>query len=240
MFPVKHKKIILTPMDKKNNKGLFITLEGGEGCGKSTQSKLLSNYLLSHDIACILTREPGGTASAEAIRALLVNQNSDYDFLPTTELLLHNAARYEHLHKTILPALDNKISVICDRFYDSTLAYQVYGHGLPLAQAESIQQNIINNIKPDITFILDIETEAGLKRANKRIIEATKQLQKEDRYEAFGLEFHKKVREGFLQIAQKEPDRCIIIDATQSITKIHNEIIAKIENFLYYDIKLSR
>ena len=205
--------------------GLFITLEGGEGCGKTTQAELLKEYFERQSKEVILTREPGGTKSAEEIRELLVKGDSN-KLLGTTETLLHYAARYEHLEKLIKPSLSEDKVVISDRFFDSTIAYQGYGHKQDIKKIESIQSNVIGEFTPDITFIFDIEVEKGLKRAGKRFDESLFD-DHEDRYENMGLEFHKRVRQGFLDIAKENPDRCVIINAGGSQENVHKDIIER-------------
>lgn len=207
--------------------GLFITLEGGEGCGKTTQAELLKEYFERQSKEVILTREPGGTKSAEEIRELLVKGDSN-KLLGTTETLLHYAARYEHLEKLIKPSLSEDKVVISDRFFDSTIAYQGYGHKQDIKKIESIQSNVIGEFTPDITFIFDIEVEKGLKRAGKRFDESLFD-DHEDRYENMGLEFHKRVRQGFLDIAKENPDRCVIINAGGSQENVHKDIIEKLK-----------
>lgn len=198
------------------NKGFLISFEGGEGSGKSTQSKLLFNYLQKQGIEAILTREPGGCDNAETIRSLLVSGNIDWNGL--TEAILHNAARSEHIEKTIKPALDNKKIVITDRFKDSTLVYQGYGHGENIEDIKKLNDIASKNIDPDLSLIFDIDVDRGLARAGKR-------NDNEDRYEKLGIDFHKKIREGFLEIYKENKDRCVLINAEKSIEELHQEIL---------------
>lgn len=199
----------------------FITFEGGEGSGKSTQSKLLFEFLKNSGVNVILTREPGGSPEAEKIRELLVTGDKNrWD--KTSETLLFYAARRNHVENLIKPALANNTIVICDRFNDSTIAYQGYGHGFNLNEIEQLTKISIGNFKPDITFIVDITPEDGLKRADKRIELAQSN---ENRFETLGLEFHKKLRQGFLQIAKQEPERCKVIDGSKSVEEIHQQIL---------------
>lgn len=197
----------------KESKALFITLEGGEGVGKSTLQKSLYRDLSERGYEVILTREPGGTNGAELIRNLLVTGDKDR-WNAISEMCLFYAAREDHLDKLIRPALnDNKI-IICDRFFDSTRAYQ----GI-LGQNEAnimkvLEDNIVGPTMPNITLILDIEIETGLKRANNR-------GDNEGRFESKGLKFHENLRNAFLNIAKNEPERCKIIDANQSQDKVH-------------------
>ena len=182
----------------------FITLEGGEGAGKSTQINLLSEKLAAQKIKHISTREPGGTPEAENIRELLLSGAKDrWD--PIAELLLMFAARREHCRRTIWPALETGQWVLCDRFADSTMAYQGYAQGAGRAAVEQIQAVTLHQFAPDLTIILDVPVDAGLARAKSR--GATNRLDNMDR------EFHQAVRDGFLDIARREPDRCVVIDA---------------------------
>lgn len=182
----------------------FITLEGGEGAGKSTQIKLLAGRLMDEGIKHITTREPGGTPEAEKIRELLLTGTKDrWD--PVTELLLMFSARREHCRRTIWPALESGQWVLCDRFTDSTMAYQGYAQGVGRAAVEQIQNVTLHQFAPDLTIILDVPVDAGLARAKSR--GATNRLDDMDH------EFHQAVRDGFLDIARREPDRCVVINA---------------------------
>lgn len=202
-------------------RGLFITFEGGEGAGKSTQVGLLATALQDRGIACVRTREPGGSPGAEDIRALLVHgETGRWD--PISELLLHFAARHDHVVKVIEPALADGKWVICDRFTDSTMAYQGYGQGMDPAVVEELHRTAVGDLWPDTTFVLDISVTDGLQRTASRGGE-------DHRYERMGNEFHVKLREGFLEIARKNPGRCTVIDATQPIEAIHREIMSVIE-----------
>ncbi len=215
-------------MPTSPNRGRFITLEGGEGAGKSTQLRRLNAALNSSDLtgeinqsallardlmkkispdtpSILKTREPGGSPGAEEIRALLVNgEPGRWSCL--TEALLHFAARRDHVERTIWPALDAGYWVVCDRFFDSTMAYQGYGLGLDHGVIKSLRQITLGNFQPDLTVILDIDVEIGLKRAVAR-------HGGEDRYEKMDLAFHQRMREGFLEIANQEPRRCVVVDA---------------------------
>ena len=187
------------------SKGHFITLEGGEGAGKSTQIKRLATVLEGAGIKAITTREPGGAPGAEEIRNLLVNGNTDR-WAPMAEVLLHTAARAEHLDKTVMPALKDGSWVISDRFSDSTMAYQGYGHGVDKGVIENIHHDAFGDFKPDLTLIIDISPDAGLARAGARGDEG------EDRYERMGDGFHQRIRAGFLEIAKSDPKRCVVIN----------------------------
>jgi dTMP kinase len=187
--------------------GKFITFEGGEGAGKSTQCALLAGRLESSAVEVIVTREPGGTESAEAIRALLVDGAVDrWDAV--SEALLHSAARRAHLVELIWPALDRGAWVICDRFADSTMAYQGYAMGLGRAAVETLNKTVFDDFSPDLTVILDLPVDRGLARAAER--------GGGDRYERMGHAFHQTLRDAFLDIAAREPGRCGIVDGTQA------------------------
>lgn len=200
--------------------GRFITFEGGEGAGKSTQVRLLAESLRGRKHEVVLTREPGGADGAEAIRTLLVSGAVDrWD--ARTEALLHSAARRDHLVKTVWPALERGAWVVCDRFADSTLAYQGYGHGLDRALIDQLAEVTMGRFRPDLTLILDLPVEEGLKRAGGR-------GGAEDRYERMGLDFHQRLRQGFLAIATAEPRRCAVIDAARPPEVVHQDILEAI------------
>jgi dTMP kinase len=186
--------------------GRFITLEGGEGAGKSTHVDLLIESLDAAGITAVKSQEPGGgSAEAEKIRALLVEGDvGRWD--PVAEALLHSAARRDHLVNIVWPALELGHWVVSDRFADSTMAYQGYGHGLDRAAIEQLYEITVGDFRPDLTIVLDLPAEEGLKRAGKR-------GGNEDRYERMGLDFHERLRDGFLDIARREPERCVVIDA---------------------------
>ncbi|HWY61445.1 MAG TPA: dTMP kinase [Rhizomicrobium sp.] len=185
--------------------GFFITLEGGEGVGKSTQIKRLAAALTQKNIAVVTTREPGGSPGAEEIRGLLVNgAPGRWDAL--TETLLVYAARADHVKRTIGPALLAGTWVICDRFADSTYAYQGAGRGLQRETIRRIDSVVLDDFKPDLTLMLDLDVETGLKRANAR-------GPLESRFEKFDRDFHERLRQAFLDIARRNPDRCQLIDA---------------------------
>ncbi len=184
--------------------GLFITLEGGEGAGKSTAAAGLAILLRAEGREVVLTREPGGTPGAEAIRALLLG---DVPLDPLAQTLLHFAARADHVRHLIRPALARGAVVICDRYYDSTMAYQAYGQDVPLATVEALIR--LNGLDPDITFLLDLPPELALARLTARASGS-------DRYEAMGPEFFARVDDGFKAIAAAAPARVISIDAAQA------------------------
>jgi len=190
-------------------RGRFITLEGGEGAGKSTQQRRLAAWLRGHGRDVVETREPGGSPGAEDIRRLLVTGAAGrWDAM--TEALLHFAARRDHLRQTIEPALARGSWVVCDRFADSTMAYQGYGHGLGRAPVEALYALAVGALKPDLTLVLDLPVDEGLARAGRRNGSAG---QGEDRYERMDLAFHQRLRDGFHDIVAREPGRCVLIDA---------------------------
>lgn len=200
--------------------GKFITFEGGEGTGKSTQTVLLADYLNDRGHSVILTREPGGSDGAELIRALLVSGEVTR-WSPLTEVLLLYAARAEHWQKVIEPALARGDWVICDRFADSTLAYQGYGHGVDRVFINKLYATVIGARQPDWTFVFDLDPKVGVQRALKRHTS-------ENRFENMDMVFHERLREGFLKIAHLNPNRCHVVDAAQSIYAIHREIACKV------------
>jgi dTMP kinase len=194
------------------SRGSFITLEGGEGTGKSSQMPLLASALSATGLEIVATREPGGAPGAEEIRKLLVNgEVGRWDAL--SELLLYVAARREHVVRTIEPALARGAWVLCDRFADSTIAYQGYGHGLGREACESAHRIALGTFAPDLTLILDLPVEIGLARAAGR-------AGAETRYERMDLAFHARLRAGFLEIARTAPGRCRVIDARGSLAEV--------------------
>lgn len=209
-----------------SNKGKFITFEGGEGVGKSTQVKRLFEKLTQKGIECQLTREPGGSAGAEEIRELLVKGGTD-KWHPMTEALLHNAARAEHLECTIRPAIEQGKWVISDRYVHSTLAYQGYGQGVDLETLLKMHEISTGNYWPDLTVILDGQE---LDRAMEREEE---NVDKEDRYERMGSAFHIKLQQSFLDIAKNNADRCIVLSARGTIDevadRVWNAVLLKLE-----------
>jgi len=185
----------------------FVTLEGGEGAGKSTQAKRLAEKLEARGIACVLTREPGGSAGAEAIRKLLV-EGARERWDGKTETLLVFAARADHLARTIEPALNDGKWVISDRFTDSTYAYQGAGRGVSHPFIAELERLVVGNVRPDLTLILDVDPEQGLSRTAHR-------THAETRFEQFGPDFHTRLRAYFLDIARKNPSRYTVIDTSR-------------------------
>jgi dTMP kinase len=211
-------------------RGKFITFEGGEGSGKSTQAKLLAERLKQVGISSSITREPGGSPSAEDIRKLLVS-GSVARWDPLTELLLHTAARREHLRNLIQPVLSRGVWLISDRFVDSTMAYQGYGLGLGRALVETLHKIIADDFMPDLTLVLDIPTETGVSRAKARsqaLKAKNPDMKTEDRYERMAGPFHRRLRRGFLDIAKHEPERCRVIDASGSIEEVAAKVWAAV------------
>ena len=203
---------------------LFITFEGGDGSGKSTQVNLLKDYLDNLNFETIKTREPGGTPSAEILRDLLTTGEVE-KWTPMSEALLMWASRYEHLIQVIEPALNSGKNVICDRFYDSTYAYQGVAHNLGIDNMEKLKKIIIGDIEPDITFVLDIDPKVGLKRSLDR-------SNQENRFESYNIDFHNKIRSAFLEIAKKNKNRCVVVDASLNEQEINNLIITVIDNLI--------
>lgn len=201
---------------------LFITFEGGEGCGKSLQSRILYRKLAQLAIPAILIREPGGTPLGERIRYML-KQACEIPISPLTELLLFNASRSQLVSDVIQPSLREGKIVICDRFVDSTISYQSYGRGLDIDVVKDISRIASQGIKPDLTFLLDVPPEVGLSRKGSI---------SNDRFDKETIVFHQKVREGFLILASAEPQRWIKIDSTLSKSQISGLIWDKVSQTL--------
>lgn len=200
--------------------GKFITVEGGEGSGKSTQLRCLSAALASRGIACLLTREPGGCPGAEQIRRLLV-EGATGRWRPLTEALLHYAARVEHVALTIHPAVARGDWVLSDRFADSTMAYQGYGHGLGAETIAALHRLALGTMQPDLTLVFDLPVKEGLDRAKAR-------GGGEDRYERMDLGFHERLRQGFLAIAAQAPERCVVVDASGDVETVAGRVWAAV------------
>jgi dTMP kinase len=205
------------------SKGLFISFEGGEGSGKTTQINRLADYLTKQGYSVTTTREPGGTPEGEAIRNVLV-QREGGNWLPMSEVLLLYAARYMHVEKVIKPALAEGKIVISDRFADSTLAYQGYGHGMYHDSIRAVEALTIGAFKPDLTYILDIDVKTGLARSNKQLATQKGYEKTEDRFERMEIKFHERVRQGFLNIAKSDTARCRVINAKQDIEMLFGAI----------------
>jgi len=206
------------------SRGKFITFEGGEGAGKSTQVKRLAEALRAEGHSVVTTREPGGAPGAEDIRKLLVEgEPGRWD--PLTEAILHFAARREHLARTVLPALDRGDWVISDRFADSTMAYQAYGQGVPAEKIAALYREVVGDLRPDLTIVLDLPPEQGLRRASTRAAEAT-------RYEQMDIAFHNKIREAFLDIARREPARCVVISTSAAPEEVAATVLETVRTRL--------
>lgn len=198
----------------------FISFEGGDGSGKTTQVKLLEEYLLGRGEACVSTREPGGTELGKMIRQVLLKAGEEAISSPA-EAFLYLADRAQHVQTVILPALADGKIVLCDRFMDSTVAYQGYGRGIDLALLRQLNGMASRDVAPDLTFLLDCPVEVGLGRVRRK-----------DRFEREEIAFHQKVRLGFAELAREEPRRIRVLDATRSVAQIHEEIRAFVERKL--------
>lgn len=202
----------------------FITFEGGEGAGKSTQIRLLSAHLDRAGVRHHVTREPGGSPGAEEIRGLLVN-GAPERWSALSETLLFYAARVDHWQRVIEPALRAGTTVLCDRFSDSTIAYQAYAGGMKRQQIEALHDLVLPGVQPDLTIILDLPPQEGLRRATNR-------AGGEARFEAKGLAFHEHLRTGFLDIASRHAARCAVLDAARSIEDISADVVATVRQRL--------
>lgn len=201
----------------------FITFEGGDGTGKTTQLKALESHLQSKGCSCVSTREPGGTSLGKLIRQVLLEVGKQAIASPT-ELFLYLADRAQHVQEVILPAIDGGKIVLCDRYTDSTLAYQGYGRGIDLDLLRQLNQFANRGVKPDLTLLLDCPVELGLSRTAQRQSNAGSARGREDRFEREKVEFHEKVRAGFLAMARAEPERFRVIDAARPMEQVSREI----------------
>lgn len=197
-------------------RGRFITFEGGEGAGKSTQAKRLVARLAVDGRETVLTREPGGSPGAESIRDLVLRGDADR-WSPVTETLLMYAARRDHIERVIRPALARGAWVICDRFADSTRAYQGAAGGTPAGLIEALERHVLGDVRPDLTLVFDLPPEIGLSRAEAR-------AGSEMRFESKGEDFHRRLREAFLAIAEAEPRRCVLIQATETMDRVEARV----------------
>jgi dTMP kinase len=202
-------------------RGFFITFEGGEGAGKSTQARRLAETLRSRGRDVVLTREPGGSSGAEALRALLVTGGADR-WSPLCEALMMNAARADHLERLIRPALARGAVVICDRFADSTRAYQGAGGGLSPQALATLERLVVGEDRPDLTLVFDLPVEVGLERARQR-------ADGETRFETKGDDFHQRLRAAYRAIAEAEPDRCVLIDAARPVEAVWEAVAAAVD-----------
>ena len=198
-------------------KAMFLTVEGVEGVGKSTHIETIKNFLDDRDIPCILTREPGGTPVAERIRELLLAVHEEEALCELSELLLVFAARAQHLERVVKPALAQGKWVICDRFTDATYAYQGGGRGLDVAIIAGLESLVQGELKPDLTIILDLDPRIGMRRASER--------GELDRFEREQIEFFDKVRRTYLDIAEADPQRCVVIDAANDLATVSADLL---------------
>ncbi len=201
----------------------FITFEGGDGTGKTTQLKALASHLRSRECSCVTTREPGGTSLGTLIRQVLLEVGKQPITSPA-ELFLYLADRAQHVQDVILPAIDAGKIVLCDRYTDSTLAYQGYGRGIDLKLLRHLNDIASRGVQPDLTLLLDCPVELGLSRTSQRRLKGGAGRSREDRFEREKLEFHQGVREGFLALARAEPQRFRIIDAARPVGEVAREI----------------
>ena len=206
-----------------DKRGLFLTLEGAEGVGKSTNIEFITQYLKQRGIAYVLTREPGGTPLAENIRDLLLSVHEE-PMSELTELLLVFAARAQHLKRVIEPALAEGKWVVCDRFTDATFAYQGAGRGLSAALIEQLQSLVQGSLRPDLTIVLDLDPEIGMERAGNR--------GELDRFELEQQSFFRKVRQCYLDIAWADPGRCTVIDASKPLEDVKQDLLTALEHGL--------
>ena len=211
--------------------GRFITFEGGEGSGKSTQARLLGDALRAKGVDCVLTREPGGSPFAEQVRALLLDPETHHHSA-LSEALLFYAARTDHLEKVIRPALVSGRWVISDRFSDSTRVYQVEVGGLTQDVFKALELIVVKLTYPDLTFILDVPAEVGLARATTRRLAQAISGEQPDAYEKRDADFHERLRQGFLAVAEAEPHRCHLVDGMKPTATIAAEVWAQVERRL--------
>jgi dTMP kinase len=212
---------------RPGGRGKFISFEGGEGSGKSTQIKLLAERLAAAKLRAIVTREPGGSPGAEIIRHLVLSGMGKL-LGPDAETLLFAAARDDHVRTVIRPALNQGTWVLCDRFFDSTRAYQGRLGNVPQGVLNAMQRVTIGNLKPDLTIILDVPVEIGLKRASAR-----RGAGAPDRFEAEDIRFHQDLRDAYRQIAAENPDRCVLIDATPSPDVVAAQVWTALRDHLF-------
>ena len=207
----------------------FITFEGVEGSGKTTQIQRLKKYFIRKGIPCKVTREPGGCPIGEKVRKILLNPDHR-EMVPMSELLLYEAARAQHVNDMIKPFLKKGGVILCDRFNDATLAYQGYGRRIDLRWIERLNHLSSQGIRPDVTFLLDCPSDVGLKRALQRNRELKQE--REERFEKEEIQFHRRVRKGYLAIAKKEPRRVKVIDTRQGEDKVFNKIRKTVDELL--------
>ena len=208
---------------------LFITFEGVEGSGKTTQIRLLKRYLVQRGIPCKVTREPGGCSISEKVRKILLNPGHQ-GMSPLSELFLYEAARVQHVKEAVIPFLKEGGVVLCDRFGDASIAYQGYGRGIDPALIRALNRYAYQGIKPDITFLLDCPSTVGLKRALDR--NRIQGNDKQDRFEREEIKFHRRVRNGYLTLARKEPRRIKMIDGREGEEKVFEKIRAIVDELI--------
>ena len=201
-------------------KGLFITFEGADGCGKTTQIKLLAEYLKNKGYEVVLTREPGGKGLGEKVREILLNYDGEVSDRCESFLFLADSA--QNIDVIVNPAVQSGKIVLCDRHIDSTVAYQGYGRGLDLKRIKMLNDLATNGRKPDLTIVFDIDVETSMKRVGSE----------KDRMESVGIEFHNKVRNGYLEIAKEEPERIKVVNAVQSIENVFEDVKQIVKNIL--------
>jgi dTMP kinase len=210
--------------------GWFITFEGVEGSGKTTQIRLAGEFLREKGFPVFMSQEPGGTPLGERIREILLNRGG-FDISGEAEVFLFAAARAQHTDAVIRPALEKGQVILCDRFSDATIAYQAYGRGLPLEAVREICRFASRGISPHLTLLFDLPVEKGLERAFRRIA-GREEASREDRFEREQLDFHRRIREGYLTIAREEPGRVKIVDASRDIESTRREVRAILSSFL--------
>jgi len=220
--PSSHSPGAALSLRKRGARGLFLTFEGIDGCGKTTQLNLLSDYLARLGLPYLVTREPGGTELGEQVRKILLRRSSA-GMDPRNELLLYFASRAQNVAQVIRPALAEGLTVLCDRFTDASLAFQGYGRGLDLRFIRRLHRFACQEVNPDLTFVLDIRPETSVKRARKRNLSARHD---EGRFEQEALAFHQRVRQGYRALARQEPRRVKLIPAEDDIETIHQKIVA--------------
>lgn len=201
------------------NKGLFITFEGADGCGKTTQMNLLKDYLIQNGYEVVLTREPGAKGLGEQLREILLNY--DGEVADRCESFLFLADRAQNIETIVIPAIKQGKIVLCDRHIDSTVAYQGYGRGLDLDEINYLNNIATGGIKPDLTYVFDVDVETSAKRVGDE----------KDRMESAGKEFFNRVRNGYLELAKKEPQRIKVIDSTRSIEEVFQNVLKEFINF---------
>lgn len=210
-------------MAKELTRGLFITFEGPEGCGKTTHARRLFKELTSSGHKAVFTAEPGGTPLGRRIREILL-EREDIDFNPCAELFLFETDRAQHVTEVIIPALEEHKVVVCDRFNTATFAYQGYGLGMDTEEVKAIDAIATKGINPDLTILLDIDAEEGLKRAGSE--------RTADKMEKRSKEFHEKVRQGYLELAKKEPDKFRVVDSGKDVETVHKLVRKEVYDFI--------